>query len=694
MNDIDPRAVEAACMADLSRIRQEELPLSNREKKGPSYQPGGRNGTSHYASKLKEELNSKWAVDFDDEEARQIEGLRVENARPWAKKVTKAILETASTRAFGPARQHIRAPPQPVGPSPINPKELVPPIEAKWGPPKLAPTLNPVLPTPGPASGHSTQSPTTFGAQSMTNDETDTQQRPTRLKMKNQPPPGKRHADVYLLSSGRCEVVPSKLEIECFEVEFKIVLFPKKRDVELQLSGPTRKRVHKMSEFDAPVMDAQFCRLKLHGDKGDYYLRLTDLKETRKFKTLIQDIQERLESTSKNTVSVVSQMQTVSTSQPVEVIQPTEAVQTMATVNTTSSAFNDLSSISNGIEETLIDLGGFEEVQNTKIPSLQNAVEHIIHLIEEVVTKYTPKDHLIENVVQGIEDGAIEYWVTNGFMRDFDDDIKENLTSVLRNMAQIKIKMHLRLHGHGKKQKMEAHDAAVRGTKALVENMGPVRYSPEAIAKFQSNAVVPNDWNATKGLPLSAAVLAKSVLERIDTTTKMNIPRVESKVQKSIKEDHDTPMSNTEHPAVVEAKPAPSKTSTQRRPTKGLADSSWARADTQTGTQSSYHGGWKPPVTQSNNTHPKSAGGGQRTTSGSNTGTLLQGLSNAYTAADTFNPLAQQGKVNPMEGVRPVGDSNVQMSHAIYTTHAVIENHTSRLSLEIKIFGEGMGRME
>lgn len=46
--------------ADLGRQRQEELPLSARELKGPSYLPNGRNGVSHYAPALKKDLETKW----------------------------------------------------------------------------------------------------------------------------------------------------------------------------------------------------------------------------------------------------------------------------------------------------------------------------------------------------------------------------------------------------------------------------------------------------------------------------------------------------------------------------------------------------------------------------------------------------------------------------------------------------------
>ncbi|KAH7149202.1 hypothetical protein B0J13DRAFT_621090 [Dactylonectria estremocensis] len=112
-DNVSPRIVEAACMADLSRMRQEELPLSNVEKRGPSFNPNGKNGTSHYGAKFKQDLTNKWQTEFDDEEARQIDGLNAENARPWATNVESQAPAHAAVGGASSARR-----PQPSGPAP------------------------------------------------------------------------------------------------------------------------------------------------------------------------------------------------------------------------------------------------------------------------------------------------------------------------------------------------------------------------------------------------------------------------------------------------------------------------------------------------------------------------------------------------------------------------------------------------
>lgn len=426
-------------------------------------------------------------------------------------------------------------------------------------------------------------------------------------------------------------MVPSKLEADCFEVEFKMVLFPMKKEVTLVLSAPGKgERVHAILDFDIAVMDGRFCKLQHRDSKSDYYLRLTTIEETEKFQSVIQKMQQNLTKRRQgpgveakaNDVALVRDPEL-----PVSQVQASQPVHAVNVTDSTNLSTDVTYSGSNRAEGTLIDLDGFEEVQNTQIPSLQNAADHIIHLIDKVITQFALEDHLIDSVIRGIEDGAIEYWITNGFMRDFEDDIKENFISVLRNMAQIKIKMHHRLNGRGKGQEIKAQDAVIRCTESPARNSGSVKYPPEALAQLRSNAIVPNDWKATKDLPVSAAVFATSTVEKIDTTLKVNTPGGESKAQQSIKADRDTSMGNTEHAAAVDAKPTVTKSVTQRRPTKGLADSKWAHADVKADVHSGYHNTRQGPVTQASSAYATSVGGGRRTGSGSSTGTCLQGLS-------------------------------------------------------------------
>ncbi|KAH7149203.1 hypothetical protein B0J13DRAFT_300041 [Dactylonectria estremocensis] len=399
---------------------------------------------------------------------------------------------------------------------------------AKWGSPKVPPASNLVCSSP---ALESSQTPTTSASQSKEYNGMASQNRPAHLRF--QLLPRSEHAEEHVLGSGNCEMVPLKLESKCFEVECRVIWTAtpdqRKMNVVLELSRPAGKRVFSILDFETPVMDEQFCKLANIDQKTEYYLRLTNPEETERFAENIKKWQEALRKHSTDAQIGSSAVSVVpgEVVEPSEIVEPGEIVESvLPQVPTTqpakaaeprTSALKDLTPFSDDNDKTLIDLEGFEQVQNRKIPSLENAVDHIFPLVDKVVEQYTRENDLAASVVQGIEDGAIDYWIANGFMKDHDDDIKKNLTSVLHDMAQIKLKIYLRLHGQGHREDHEkkVQDAVIRCAKTLVGSLSRVQYSAKIIDMLKGKAVVPSDWKATKGLPVSAKVIATSVLERV-----------------------------------------------------------------------------------------------------------------------------------------------------------------------------------
>ncbi|KAK7431959.1 hypothetical protein QQZ08_001579 [Neonectria magnoliae] len=375
-------------------------------------------------------------------------------------------------------------------------------------------------------------------------------------------------------------------------------------------------------------MDGVFCKLTHRPSSSDYFLRLANLEETGNFKKCVQALQRptTIHLQRKTTEADLSNNQTIESSQPPAAANQPDADLTPATqdqaTRTSSSAIEDLASISAEAEEagsvsatadeTLIDMDNFEEVHNSQIPCLLNATEHIVHLVENVMVHYALEDHLVDSVIQGIEDGAIEYWVQHGFMRDCEDEIKENLIAVLRNMAQIKIKMHLRQSGREKKQNQPVQAEVDRCTEAIAEQVRRVQYSPEMLESLQQLAVVPDDWKATKDLPVAATAVASSGLQNVEAATK----------------------NSTVSENVVPTTPSITKASTRRRPTKGLADSRWAT--------NGGHGGVRTmhPVSQPRST-PSMSSGNTRSTLNPSTVIRAQGLSSSRYATE---PVQFEGK--------------------------------------------------
>ncbi|KPM39046.1 hypothetical protein AK830_g7480 [Neonectria ditissima] len=564
---IDPRVVEAACMADLSRARQEELPLSSVAKRGPSFDPRGRNGTSHYSAKLKQDLNNRWNVTIDDEESRQIEGLHLDNARPWGKEMAKQIMESDPV-----ARQVVscqsRVQKMMVTSTP-------PPIPTTWGPPKISATLNPVLPSPVLATVSKPSSEAHPARKDLTHLRLELAQKPETVD-----------STELVICTGRCEVVPEKQELCSFEVEFEMVLFHKTAKAFLHLEAVGRgKRVHGILDFEAPVMDGPYCKLTHRPDSSDYFLRLADNEETGKFKKCVQALQQSMtvhlqahpaEANLENT-------QPVRTSEPDIADSQSGKVSTPVTQHTpdkiSPSAIEDLTpvspeskesgSVSGATQDTLIAMDDFEEVRNSQIPCLLNATEHIVHLVETVMVHFALEDNIIDSVVQGIEDGAIEYWIQHGFMRDCEDEIKDNFIAVLRNMAQIKIKLHLRQAGREKGQGKQIQAQVERCAEAIAEQVRRIQYTPEMLESLQQLAVIPKYWKATKGLPVSTSVVGSSGVQNTEAVK-----------------------NNTLGNGAVPTTPSTPSTraSGRHRPNKGLADSRWATTGAHGGVLTIHNG--------------------------------------------------------------------------------------------------------
>ncbi|KAM3473775.1 hypothetical protein MY8738_008217 [Beauveria namnaoensis] len=119
--------VIAAVQADLGRGRQEELPLSNmqRRDKGPSFMPPSVDASKHYDPGIKQDLNNKWSTGIADEESEQMQGLADLNARPWASSRPQAPTQFKISKITPPAIPPPAAPRQ-AEPSPSTPPSSSP----------------------------------------------------------------------------------------------------------------------------------------------------------------------------------------------------------------------------------------------------------------------------------------------------------------------------------------------------------------------------------------------------------------------------------------------------------------------------------------------------------------------------------------------------------------------------------------
>ncbi|KAF4467941.1 hypothetical protein FALBO_5175 [Fusarium albosuccineum] len=453
-DNVDPRKAALQVqisMADLSRVRQEELPLSNIEKRGPSYNPTGKNSTSKYSREYKDKLGSSWNTTFDDEEARQVEGLHIEDARPWAKKFTKNFLETAGIDVAPPrAEKRIR---RDNGPGPMPPRKKLGGLEFK----PAAPV--PWGPGPSTSSGPSA-SPALKGQPKESQPKTTKE--PIEVSAPTPPAPllqfvlrandADHTASEQIVGSGQCEVIPSKHEAMCYLAEVQMKLKASEASGVLEIFAATKGRtVLDALKIDDPVMDGQFCAIKMKSEGSMFYLRFSDLDETKKFRRYLSKLQRSVRiHQQQSDLAHVTRTEEAETKTETKVTSPSIKPTPSAPAISTRPS-KDLAMEVAKESERLISMGDWQEVHNHHAPTIQNAASHIVKLVtrvlEEMAQEQPGKKASSSQVIKGIEEGIIEHWVQNGFLDNCTASLRDDFIKVLRSMADLQIKLHRHMNG-------------------------------------------------------------------------------------------------------------------------------------------------------------------------------------------------------------------------------------------------------
>ncbi|KAM0432332.1 hypothetical protein ACHAPT_004874 [Fusarium lateritium] len=493
-DNIDPREAEKRliCMADLSRIRQEELPLSNEERRGPSFNPTRRNGTSHIDPALKTKLSEGWAVKIEDEESEQMKGLANDQSRPWAKEETMNILAKAGPEA---------APPR-VGPPSIIPKRSrgdddagsFPPTKksgarvsykptapvAQWGPSKNTPAPEQPLPTtqeagvvrPQVEHEHNENVPEVSAVA------------PSSESFKFVLNP--KALDVtmaeHVIGTGQCQVVPAQDESRCFvaEVTMKLLISENRAVLKLSASGKSY-RVHDALDLSDPVMDGQLCSFKQLSNGSFFYLRFADENETKKFKRYLAKMQK-----------------SARVHQPQDANPKVEEQQ--ASLPNQESTTSTLATLTEQPEPLIEMSSGWESVENDQVPTLENATKHVVRLVNRMLGQISLEGRVFESALEGIEDGIIDHWVQNGFLRNYNDSLKDEFLALLRAMVRIEIQFQRRAQGvfetnQGVRQ-------ATQGFRELSLQDAPGA-SPQVVPRDSPQPTSASQYSGRKGLGAS-----------------------------------------------------------------------------------------------------------------------------------------------------------------------------------------------
>ncbi|CAH0033498.1 unnamed protein product [Clonostachys rhizophaga] len=283
-------------MADLGRHRQEELPLSNEQRKGPSYDPlGSRTHYNKVSVKKAKEASTAWSnCVIKDEETEQMEGLEMSEC-PWRPNNPPPGI---------PARHHGLAPDKPR-------KASAPKRPLQDNTISFAPVNKEVQKKPEPegkpqpvekASAKRDDSINRDQDPTASNDKLPGEVSLTSCVFQNGPLfNGEDNPVAYF---GTFMNYPGSGGPESrFPVEFeiKVKVSPPSAWLHLRARGGTRE--HDISLLDTPQTESQFCILTTKGGpNARYFLEFADPAATKLFSACVHNTQKWLAHTRENAI--------------------------------------------------------------------------------------------------------------------------------------------------------------------------------------------------------------------------------------------------------------------------------------------------------------------------------------------------------------------------------------------------------
>ncbi|GAB0140752.1 hypothetical protein EsHS_00001365 [Epichloe bromicola] len=425
---MDSTDLQKACMADLGRQRQDELPLSDREGKRPSYEPGRRNGTAHYAPSLRKGLESKWKVHIQDEESAQMQGLAIGDSRPWSK-----ITETYMNR------HHADTAPPLIRRESQGPKrlKLVYPTgdEAMGKLGGLVPPGGIVVRLPPPAQQpHNLperEPETKPEIKPESKQERMTESTPTKPTLSIKPKPLVSEQVVY---RGLCKLLDAGTKKPLFVVTCALKIQKNSDKALLQLSAANKEdKSHNVLEISAPEIQGDCCRLcsRVMDSNFRYILQFYNASDAKKFGLYLESLQK---AAARALGAVNPGSQSTETDVPASFKLPTSNKEGACTQKTSQN------------EAKLVDVESpSTSGQGTKVPTIEDAAQMLFDLIEKILPEAAAAGlNVSEDAVSDIQETAIDGWLTRGFLKSETDDMRSELLDLLRILVRIKRKAESR----------------------------------------------------------------------------------------------------------------------------------------------------------------------------------------------------------------------------------------------------------
>ncbi|KAG6064312.1 hypothetical protein E4U32_000336 [Claviceps aff. humidiphila group G2b] len=450
--------LQMACMADLGRQRQDELPLSEREGKRPSYEPGRRNGTSHYPPSLKKGLEDKWKVNIQDDESAEMQGLDLGDSRPWAmtteKHVSKHHADTAPRSAWRelqgrnmskPAFQAKKVPfkkPGRLAP-PAGKAVLLPPAAQQPRKiPKTRPERLSKLNTGQPNMLENSRPDWKLENAAVSAPATTLPARPEKI-LSEQVVYEEKCQWLDLESKRPSYFVTCTLKICRSAKAFLVFSASKKED-----------RAHNVLEVSAPDVQDDSCRLftREMGSVKPFLLQFSNASDAGKFGLYLETLQKAAAAVL--VAPAKSGYYSANSEGPSILRLPLPITEGMSKPNATKS--EDATKLDNAIKLQITSEGAVTKStdeessltayeQEKQVQAIDDVAESLFDLIEKMIPLAAAAGlNIAEDAILNMRETAIESWLTRGSLISETSEMKTELLELLCILVRIKYKAESR----------------------------------------------------------------------------------------------------------------------------------------------------------------------------------------------------------------------------------------------------------
>ncbi|KAF4440631.1 hypothetical protein FACUT_3254 [Fusarium acutatum] len=430
-NDVDLDAVKRATMADLSRFRQEELPLSHvRKSERPTYAPVGNNGTNHYSVDTKVALKQKWGAKINDVESQSMEGLELEDSRPWAKGQRRQKLPNIIVHNDVPAIPASGGVPsshQSRG-TRVQFQSTTP---ARWGPGPTEAASRTNREEPSPPAVHNGNS-TAANAASVNG----TSSAPL-VTEKQDEADQKLIASEHFLYKSQCHLIPGKAEALSIVTHIAVKIIAESDGI-LEIRNDSKGlRIHNALELEQPILDGLFCTIKVRTRPFSEKLRFATVSDAQDFKINLIKLQNALLDQQKQDIDK-SQIEESKAEDDSDLLMAASPIASTAS-DTSIPVFKGSSQQAPTADQEPLIMAddNWGSPANNNIPSLGHETVQLSQLLNQILEQVAALGNHSDESMNGIEYEILEQALSHGSLHERSEQVREGLLDIIRSLLNM-----------------------------------------------------------------------------------------------------------------------------------------------------------------------------------------------------------------------------------------------------------------